>query len=70
MDRQYNRVKTGKIVAAVFFLCAAVYLLSLFFVNQRVVTVDVSGCVTDALIYLSKGLDHLPSDTNSCVFLI
>ena len=43
MDRQYNRVKTGKIVAAVFFLCAAVYLLSLFFVNQRVVTVDVSG---------------------------
>ncbi len=48
MDRQYDRVKTGKAVLGGFLLCAAAYLLLLFFVNQRVSTVDLSGCDTDA----------------------
>ncbi len=44
MDRQYDKAKMGKIVFGLFAVCAAGYLLLLFFVNQRVIRADVSGC--------------------------
>ena len=44
MNGSYDKAKTGKILLLVFALFAAVYLFLLFFANQRVVTVDVSGC--------------------------
>lgn len=47
MNRPYDKAKVGKILLPVFILAAALYLFLLFFLNQRVVTVDVSGCDTD-----------------------
>ena len=48
MDRQYDRAKIGKITACLLAVCAVCYLLLLFFVNQRIVKADVSGCDTGA----------------------
>ena len=42
MNRPYDKAKVGKILLPVFILAAALYLFLLFFLNQRVVTVDVS----------------------------
>lgn len=44
MNGSYDKAKMGKILLLVFVLFAALYLFLLFFANQRVVTVDVSGC--------------------------
>ncbi len=44
MNRSYDKAKVGKILLFVFVLSAAVYLFLLYFANQRVDTVDVSGC--------------------------
>lgn len=47
MDRQYDKAKMGKLMCVLFLLFAAAYLLLLFFVNQRIERVDVSGCDKD-----------------------
>ncbi len=44
MNRSYDKAKMGKVLLLAFVLFAAVYLFLLFFVNQRVVMADVSGC--------------------------
>lgn len=44
MKKQYDKAKVSKIVLCLFAALSAVYLLFMFWVNQRVVTVDVSGC--------------------------
>lgn len=48
MNQSYDKVKIGKIFVFAFVLLSAVYLFLLFYVNQRVVTVDVSGCDRNA----------------------
>ena len=47
MNQPYDKAKIGKILLFVFILLSAAYLFLLFFVNQRVVIVDVSGCDRD-----------------------
>ena len=44
MERPYNRARTVKILMLLFVLSAAGYLFLLFWINQRVETIDVSGC--------------------------
>lgn len=48
MKNQYNKSKVSKIVLCLFFICAAGYVFFMFWLNQRVVTVDVSACDTVA----------------------
>lgn len=40
----YDKVRAGKLVLAVFSLCAALYLSLLYLANQRVVLYDVTDC--------------------------
>lgn len=44
MNQPYDKAKTGRVLLLMFIFAAAAYLFLLFFLNQRVVTVDVSGC--------------------------
>ena len=59
MDRQYDKVKTGKTVSGLFALCAVGYLLLLFFVNQRIVKADVSGCDTGAVAQMEFKIEYI-----------
>lgn len=47
MNHPYDKEKMAKALLLLFVLAAAAYLFLLFFLNQRVVLVDVSGCDTD-----------------------
>lgn len=44
MNERYDKEKITRITFVLFVLCALGYLLLSFWLNQRVVTVDVSGC--------------------------
>lgn len=44
MEKQYDKSSMGRLVICVFAIAAAGYLILLYWVNQRVVAVDVSGC--------------------------
>lgn len=44
LKQPYDKGKVGKILFAIFTVCAAAYLLLLFWTNQRVIVADVSRC--------------------------
>lgn len=44
MDYRHDKAKIGKIIIGAYALCVLAYLFLLFWTNQKVVTVDVSGC--------------------------
>ena len=47
MFKKYEGRKVAALVAAVFTVCAVLFLLLLYGMNQRVKVIDVSGCETD-----------------------
>lgn len=59
MNRQYDKAKVAKVLIGAYAVLALAYLLFLFWTNQRVVAVDVSGCEIAEPGQFEYGFDRL-----------
>lgn len=59
MNHQYDKAKIGRILIGAYALCVLAYLLLLYWTNQRVVVVDVSGCEIVSGDEIEYGIDKL-----------
>ena len=59
MNRNFDKGKAAKILTGIFVFVAAAYLLLLFWVNQRVSVIDVSGCEQGAAEQMAYKIENI-----------